>query len=73
MLRVVLFQTTTTKGASTLGQTQTGLEPRVYFFTTTGCCTGLPKSDTGNGGVEPASGFAIQNFRDLMLHVMPDV
>ena len=25
--------------ASTPGQTQTGLGPRVYHFTTTGCCT----------------------------------
>ena len=49
--------------ASTPDQKQTGLGPRVYFFTTTGCCIGLPRSDTGSGGVEPASGFAIQNFQ----------
>ena len=52
--------------ASTPGETQTGLGPRVYPFTTPGCCTAQ------------ISGCFSINFRhpkpsDLMLRLVPDV
>ena len=46
---------------STPGQTQTQLGPRVYPFTTPGCCTS--RSNAGSDVVKPASSFVIQNLQ----------
>ena len=45
--------------ASTPGQTQAGLGPRIYPFTTQ--TAALPESDSGSGVIKPASSFIIQN------------
>ena len=39
-------------------------QAQVYSFITPDCCT-LPGSDAGNDGIEPASGFVIQNRQTL--------
>ena len=51
------------KGISTPGQTQAGLGPRVYSFTTPDCA--LPESDASSGVIKPASSFVIQNCQTL--------
>ena len=49
--------------ASTPGETQAGLRPRVYFLLPQTAV--LPRSDAGSDGVKPALSFVIQNRQTL--------
>ena len=49
--------------ASILGQSQTGMGPKIYPFTTQVAL--LPRSNAGKDGVKPASGFIIQKHQTL--------
>ena len=59
----MLFETTTTTEGYPFRFGHKQDWDRVYSFTTTGCCTGLPRSDADRDGVEPALGFFSKTFR----------
>ena len=57
--------------ASTPGQTQTGWGPRVYPFTTPGCC--IAQNRCWQYWCSASIKFCYPKLPDLMLHVVPDV